>query len=156
MILYPDIMVYHIIQQSLDDRPVYFAATAPPVYEKWGLQPSLVRHGLAFKLVDAALEESDDLVNLAEQLPGGRSPTWTDRTRTRALLWDVFLVDYLLGWDEWPEPSTESSIPAQYYLAYLLQGVAESRLEDNLEAAERSFLRSDHFARLAKMGEFGN
>ena len=147
---YPDIMVFHIMQQSLGDRPVYFAATAPPVYEIWGLQPHLVRHGLAFKVVDEPLMEDEHLVNLEEHL-SFQSPAWVDRSRTRALLEEVFEVDYLLGWDEWPEPSTRSSIPTQYYLVYLLQGLAEARIEDRMAAAEEAFRRADHFAWLSRL-----
>jgi len=153
LILYPDIMVFHIIQQSLGDRPVYFAATAPPVYGKWGLQPHLLRHGLAFKLVDGPLEETVDTVNLEEQMPGSLSPTWVDRTRTRDLLWNVFQVDYLMGWDEWPEPSTEASIPAQYYVAYFLLGLSEQLL-GNTEEAARDFAYADHFGQLSKLPGF--
>jgi len=149
-ILYPDIMVYHIIRESLGDRPVYFAATAPPVYSKWGLQPHLIRHGLAFKLVDGPLEETVDTVDLLGLIPGNRSPTWIDRTRTKALLWDVFQVDYLRDWEEWPEPSTQSSIPTQYYLAYFLLGVSEQVLENEEEAA-RAFDWAEHFGSLARL-----
>ncbi len=154
-ILYPDILVFHIMQQSLGDRPVYFAATAPPVYGKWGLQPHLVRHGLAFKLVDAPLEATDDLVDLREYMPGTISPTWNDRARTAELLWEVFEVEDVLGWEEWPEPSTQSSIPAQYYLAYYLQGMTEEHLGD-VEAAERAYQRADRFGFLAGLGAPAN
>ena len=150
-ILYPDVLVFHIMQQSLGDRPVYFAATAPPVYGKWGLQPHLVRHGLAFKLVDAPLEATEDLVSLREYMPNTVSPTWNDRARTSQLLWDVFRFEGVLEWDEWPEPSTQSSIPAQYYLAYYLQGMTEEHL-GNVEAAEEAYGRADHFGFLAGLG----
>ena len=150
-ILYPDILVFHIARQALGDRPVYFAATAPPVYGKWGFQPHLVRHGLAFKLVDAPLEPSEDLVDLREYMPNTVSPTWNDRARTEDLLWNVFRVEGVLDWEEWPEPSTASSIPAQYYLAYLLQGMTEEHLGDG-EAAEQAYQRADHFGRLAGLG----
>ena len=154
-ILYPDILVFHIAQQALGDRPVYFAATAPPVYGKWGFQPHMVRHGLAFKLVDAPLEAAGDLVSLREYMPNTTSPTWNDRARTEDLLWDVFEVEGMLDWEEWPEPSTESSIPAQYYLAYYLQGMTEEHLGD-VDAAEQSYQRADHFGRLAGLGVPGN
>ncbi len=150
-ILYPDILVFHIAQQALGDRPVYFAATAPPVYGKWGFQPHLVRHGLAFKLVDAPLEASEELVDLREYMPNTVSPTWNDRARTEELLWNVFEVEGVLDWEEWPEPSTASSIPAQYYLAYYLQGMTEEHLGD-VEAAEQAYQRADHFGRLAGLG----
>ena len=154
-ILYPDILVFHIMQQSLGDRPVYFAATAPPVYGKWGLQPHLVRHGLAFKLVDAPLEATDDLVDLREYMPNTMSPTWNDRARTAELLWEVFEVEDVLGWEEWPEPSTQSSIPAQYYLAYYLQAWSEEHVGD-VEAAERAYQRADRFGFLAGLGAPAN
>ncbi|WP_419162799.1 DUF2723 domain-containing protein [Candidatus Palauibacter sp.] len=143
-----DIMVFQIARQSLGDRPVYFAATAWPVWDAWGLQPHLVRHGLAFKLMDRPLEPSDTLVNVGEHFPNSFWPPWNERERSRELIDDVFLVDALLEWEEWPEPSTRSSIPTAYYLAYAFQGVAEE-LRGNLEAAERAYLRASHFARLA-------
>jgi hypothetical protein len=148
-ITYPDILVYHIVQNSLGDRPVYFAVTAPPVYGVWGFQPHMLRQGLAFKLIDGPLEETVDTVNIGEQIPG--SPPWIDRPRSRELLWDVFQLDYLLDWDIWPEPSTRASIPAQYYLAYITLGLAEE-LVDNREEADRSLLRADRLFQLSNPG----
>ncbi len=145
-----DVLVFHIMQRALGDRPVYFAATAPPVYDKWGLQPHLLRQGLAFKLVDEPLEETMDVINLAEEIPGGLSPTWIDRARTSQLLWNVFQVDYLLDWERWPEPSTEASIPTQYYVAYLTLGLAERRVQNDVEA-RRAFDRTDAFLRLSNL-----
>ncbi|MDX1577111.1 MAG: DUF2723 domain-containing protein [Gemmatimonadota bacterium] len=150
-ILYPDIMVYHILQTALGDRPVYFAATAFPVYAKWGIQSQMLRQGLALKVVSRSMEEGDEgWVDLEGLVPGVSGVSWLDRPRTRELLWDVFRVDYLMDWDEWPEPSTESSIPAQYYVAYYLSGAAE-QLVENTELAERALDRADHFARLSRL-----
>jgi hypothetical protein len=150
-ITFPDILVYHISQQGLGDRPVYFAATAPPVYSAWGLQPHLLRQGLAFKLVDGPLEATVDTVSVGEQIPG--SPPWVDRPRTRELLWDVFQLDYLLEWDVWPEPSTRASIPAQYYLAYITLGLAEELVE-NSEEANRNIERADRLFELSTQNDF--
>ncbi|WP_419934308.1 DUF2723 domain-containing protein [Candidatus Palauibacter sp.] len=147
----PDIRVFQIARQSLGDRPVYFAATAPAVWSRWQLQPYLVRHGLAFKLVDAPLQASETLVDLREYFPGSALPTWNDRIRTGALLEEVFLVNDLLEWEEWPEPSTRSSIPTAYYAAHAVQGISEE-LHGNVEAAERAYRRANHFARLAASG----
>ncbi len=151
VIYYPDIMVYHIIQQSLGDRPVYFAATAPPVYSAWGLQPYLVRHGLAFKVVRGPIEETDDRVNLADEMQGSGGPPWIDVERTSELLWGVFRVDYLEDWEEWPEPSTEASIPTQYYVAYLMLGLAEQSLGD-VPDAERAYARAEQMLELSDLG----
>ena len=145
---YADLLVLHVIQQSMGDRPVYFAATAPPVYSAWRFQPHLLRQGLAHKLVHGPLESTADTVFLGDVA----DIVWIDRERTNALLWDVFQVDYLLDWDLWPEPSTRASIPAQYYLAYATLGMAEELLE-NPTAAERSFLWAEEMLELTRPPE---
>jgi hypothetical protein len=151
VVYYPDIMVFHIIQQAFGDRPVYFAATAPPVYGKWGLQPHMVRHGLAFKIEPGPLEETEDRRNLDGIMPtGGGTPNWVDRERTRALLWDVFRVDYLETWEEWPEPSTQSSIPTQYYIAYLQLGLADQVMGDTA-SARTAYERAENMLRLSDL-----
>jgi hypothetical protein len=152
IVYYPDIMVFHIIQQAFGDRPVYFAATAPPVYSKWGLNPHLVRHGLAFKVVAGPIEETVDRLDLQGVMPVNTgTPTWVDRERTNELLWDVFRVDYLETWDEWPEPSTRSSIPTQYYVAYLTLGLADQVSLDTV-AALRAYDRAEKMLDLSDLG----
>jgi len=143
-----ELRVLQIARQSLGDRPIYFAATATPVYGKWGLQPHLVRQGLAFKLVDGPLEASRTLVDLGEFLRDLGRPTWHDRARTGELLEHVFLVDDILAWNEWPDPSTRSNIPVEYYLAHVSHGMSEE-LHGDPNAAERAYRRANHFARLA-------
>ena len=144
-----DIMVYRIIVQSLGDRPVYFAATAPPVFMQWGLQPHLRREGLALRLVNGPLVETADVDDLSRHFgEAAGSLTWIDRTRTRDLLWDVFEVEDVLEWDEWPEPSTKSTIPGMYYVAYQMLGLAEESGGDG-STALRSYERATRFARLA-------
>ncbi len=152
VVYYPDIMVFHIVQQSLGDRPVYFAATAPPVYQKWNFQPHLVRQGLAFKLVDAPLQETETLIDLSEEMQVPSAPTWIDLDRSRSILWDVFQVEDLLQWDEWPEPSTRASIPTQYYIAYLMLGFAEQKAGD-IEAAQRAYERAERMLSLSDLGD---
>jgi hypothetical protein len=135
---HPDLLVFRIVRESLGDRPVFFAATAPPVFQQWDLQPHLVREALAFQLTPGPLESTNDRVQLSPEF-GVR---WIDRERTQALLWDVFQLEYLLDWRLWPEPSTRSSIPAQYAIAYIALGVADS-LRNEPEAAARNFERGD-------------
>jgi hypothetical protein len=141
---HPDFLVYRIVRESLGDRPVYFAVTAPPVYDQWGLQPFLVRQGLAYKLVDGPIESTTDRVQLDEQF----DVRWVDRERTHVLLWDVFQLDYLLDWELWPEPSTRASIPAQYYIAHIALGEAH-RLREEPAEAERAYQRGERLFRLA-------
>ena len=147
-----DIRVFQIARQSLGDRPVYFAATAGQVWDKWQLKSHLVRHGLAFKLVDAPLEASDTLVDLTGHVTAPWVPTWNDRARTGALLEDVYLVDDILEMEEWPEPSSRSSVPSAYSMAHAVQGVSEE-LHGNVEAAARAYRRANHFGRLANGGD---
>ena len=146
-----DIRVFQIARQSLGDRPVYFAATAAPVWNKWQLQSHLVRQGLAFKLVDGPLQASERLAGLGEYFAGSVWPAWNDGVRTGRLLEDVFLLDDVLGRDEWPEPSTRSNIPTAYYLAHYVQGLTEE-LRGATDRAQEAYRRADHFARLAGLG----
>lgn len=140
---HPDFLVYRIVSESLGDRPVYFAATAPPIFEAWDLQPQLVRQGLAYKLINGPIESTDEIVELDLGVQIG----WVDRVRTQALLWDVFQVDYLLEDEIWTEPSTRASIPAQYYLAYLTLGFAQD-LREAPELSKQSIDRSEQFRKL--------
>ncbi|MXX78617.1 MAG: hypothetical protein F4Z33_06555 [Gemmatimonadales bacterium] len=60
----------------------------------------------------------------------------------------MFLVDDILAWNRWPDPSTRSGIPSAYYMAHAFQGVSEE-LYGNTETAEWAYRRANHFARLA-------
>ena len=147
---HPDFLVYRIIRSSLGHRPVYFAATAPPVYRVWDLHmyPRLLRQGLAYKLVDGPIEATDEIVQL-EGLPV--DVQWIDRARTQTLLWDVFQLDYLLEEELWLEPSTRSSIPAQYYFTYATLAAAHE-LRGEQELADASQARGERFFDLAQRG----
>ncbi|MFQ5888578.1 MAG: DUF2723 domain-containing protein [Gemmatimonadota bacterium] len=144
ILTHPDLLVFQITRRSLGDRPVYFASTAPPVYQVWNLEPHLLRQGLAHKLVDGLLESTADTVQLGAQF----NVRWIDRTRTETLLWDVFQLDYLLDWEIWPEPSTRASIPAQYYLAHIALGEAHS-LRERPSAAEENYERGTRLLELS-------
>ena len=118
--------------------------TAPPVYDRWGLQPHLLRQGLAHKVVDGILEDTADTVQLQDAF----DVRWVDVERTHELLWDVYQIDYLLDWDLWPEKSTRASIPAQYYLTYASLGEA-LRLREKPELAEDNYVRAERLLQLS-------
>ena len=143
-----DLFVYLVLRSSVGDRPVHFASTAPPVYGLWHLQPHLMRQGLTYRTMDTMMESTADTV----EMPREFSVRWLDRDRTRTLLWDVFQIDYLLDWDYWPEPSTRSSIPTQYYLAHMALGEAQ-RLRDSPDLAERNYRRARRLLQLTEIGE---
>ena len=140
--MHPDFMVYYIVQEALGDRPVYFAATAPPVYEQWNLGSDLIRQGMAHKLAEN-IEQTDNIMPLDPQFV----IRWIDVERTDHLLWDVFRLDYLFEWDLWPEPSTRASIPAQYYIAHVALGAALEQLGRS-EEAEAAFARGEKLLEL--------
>ncbi len=146
VITHPDILTLYIIRNSLGDRPVYFASTAPPVYQIWNLQPHMIRQGLAHKLAEQLIESTADTVPLREEF----DVVWIDRLRSQQLLWDVYQIDYLTEWDFWREPSTRSSIPTQYYLAYFALAEAE-RLRGNVESAEASYARAEELLELSNV-----
>ncbi len=141
-LMHPDFLVYYIVQEALGDRPIYFAATAPPVYEQWNLGAHLIRHGLAHKLAEN-IEATDNIVLLDPQF----IIRWVDVERTEHLLWDVFRLDYLFDWDLWPEPSTRASIPAQYYIAHIALAAALEYLE-RPEDAEAAAVRGERLLEL--------
>lgn len=149
MVTYPDLIVLIMARQSLGDRPVYFASTAPPVYNRWRLQPHLLRQGLAHKLVNGPLESTTDTVFIGDS---AADVPWIDRVRSERLLWDVFQVAYLLDWEVWPDPSTRLSIPAQYYLAYATVGLAND-MRERPEEAERAFQRAERLLLLSQQEE---
>jgi hypothetical protein len=143
---HPDFMVYRIVQNSLGDRPVYFAATSPPVYQAWDLGPKLLRQALAYKLVNGPIESTDEVVSLSESaIP----VPWIDRARSQELLWNVFQVDYLLQEEFWFEPSTRASIPAQYYYAYATLALAHE-LRGEEAQSDASMARAERFFTLAQ------
>jgi hypothetical protein len=142
-LMHPDFLVWFIVQESLGDRPIYFAATAPPVYEQWNLGAHLIRHGLAHKLVED-IEPTENIVLLDPQF----IIRWVDVERTEHLLWDVFRLDYLFDWKLWPEPSTRASIPAQYYIAHIALAAALDYLE-RPEDAEAAAVRGERLLELS-------
>jgi len=142
-LMHPDFLVWFIVQESLGDRPIYFAATAPPVYEQWNLGAHLIRHGLAHKLVED-IEPTENIVLLDPQF----IIRWVDVERTERLLWDVFRLDYLFDWKLWPEPSTRASIPAQYYIAHIALAAALDYLE-RPEDAEAAAVRGERLLELS-------
>jgi hypothetical protein len=143
---HPDFLVYYIVQQALGDRPIYFAATAPPVYEQWNLERYLLRQGLAHKLPEQPIVENESVVQLDPQF----IIQWIDVDRTSHLIWDTFRLDYLLDWTIWPEPSTRASIPAQYYITHIALASAMDRLGDP-EEAQRIAVRGEKLLTLRGM-----
>jgi hypothetical protein len=114
-----DILVVRILQTSTGDRPVYFASTTG-TYEKFNIQPWMVRQGVAYELVPSNVEPTDSTILLPPQArfqAGRMFPFWVDLDRTRALLDEYYVFRDLTERTFWPDLST-NGIPLQYYQAY--------------------------------------
>ncbi|UCC71186.1 MAG: DUF2723 domain-containing protein [Gemmatimonadota bacterium] len=149
-----DIMVLRILQTSAGDRPVYFASTTG-TYEEFGIQPWMVRQGVAFKLETSELEPTASLVPIPAnvRIQGGREyPYWIDLDRTTELLEQHYVFRDLTERTFWPDLST-NGIPLQYYQAYV--GLATAQLvTGQQERSDLSIERARDFLVVALGPEF--
>jgi hypothetical protein len=123
-----------MLQQSIGSRPIYFASSGNAASEL-GVQPFLVRHGLAFKLVNGDPQASEGAVAIdntpIKQLTGAV----VDVPRTDTLLERVFVQHSgIPEWDRWPDHST-IGIPNYYAWAYygLAQAAAQAGDQERME-----------------------
>ena len=103
-----------LIQNSIDDRPIYFSSSGSAAQDL-GVAPYLVRQGLAFRLYPGppdidprnALLEDPQIVSV--------TGLWLDVERTRTLADEVFMHRTGIpdGWSHWPDRSTVG-IPNYY------------------------------------------
>jgi hypothetical protein len=124
-----------ILTQSIGTRPIYFASSGNAAAEL-GVQPHLIRHGLAFKLHNGPSATAP-----AGTIVIGENPIRTvtgpavNVPRTEILLEQVFVHrSELPDWDHWPDHST-IGIPNYYAWAYfaLAQAAAQSQRQEMLE-----------------------
>ncbi|MEQ1858201.1 MAG: DUF2723 domain-containing protein [Longimicrobiales bacterium] len=111
----------NLINDSIEERPIYFASSGNAA-ASLGLQPYLVRQGLAFRLNNGALAEegTDGLVRMDSSPFAPVTGDWVDTTRTQALMDEVFLHRGGLpdDWAFWPDRST-LGIPSYYAWGYI-------------------------------------
>jgi hypothetical protein len=144
-----DILVLRILDRAAGDRPVYFASTTG-TYEKFALQPWMVREGVAYRISTTDVQPSESVLPLPPQarFAGGRFfPFWVDMEKTRALLEDYYVYRDMLEWTFWPDLST-NGIPLQYYQAY--SALAQAYLVLNqVEASTAAIDEARKFAEVA-------
>ena len=151
VLLPADVFMLNIIQNSLGDRPVYFATTTQ-AYDRVGLRDHLLRQGLALKLLNGDISADPDAgifaipESVQVQVPG----RYIDLPRTDALLWDVFVHRGGIpdDWDFWPEPST-TNIP-WYYLYAHYAAYAAHLVEGEEDEAARHLERFEAWRQLAE------
>ena len=109
------------INNSLGDRPVYFASAGTPAGQ-FGITEHVVRHGLAFRLWPGdpgELRPWGVLRNTDPNVQAGVLGTWLDIPRTRLLADSVFVhrAGFPDEWEYWPDRST-LGIPNYYSWVY--------------------------------------
>jgi hypothetical protein len=139
-----DIVVLRILQEAAGDRPIYFASTTG-IYEKFALQPWMIREGVAYKLSPVDVRPSETIVPMPVRgrLQRRVFPFWVDVEKTVALLDDYYMYRDLPDWTFWPDLST-SGIPLQYFQAYW--SLAQSYLVMNrIDASNEAITRGLKF-----------
>jgi hypothetical protein len=117
-----------MLNSALGERPIHFASSGNAA-TSLGLEPYLVRQGLAFKLNPTGpLAETapPGVVAMPEDSPLNRvTGSWVDLPRTRTLMDSVFVHrGGIPDWDHWPDEAT-LGIPNYYAWGYyaLAQGL---------------------------------
>ena len=116
-----------LIQNSADDRPIYFASSGSAARDL-GVVPYLVRHGLAFRLYPGPPDSNPRNMLLEDpQLIPVTGPR-LDVERTRILVEEVFVHRTGIPdeWNHWPDRST---IGIPNYYAWVFAALAQSALQ---------------------------
>ena len=128
-----------------DGRPVYWASSGN-VAGSLGLDPYLVRQGVAFRLDEGSLPDRPPrgVIEVPDDAALRRATgRWLDVPRTETLMDRVFLHrGGLPHWDHWPDAAT-SGIPAYYAWGYYALAVANGLAGDDGAAARYRALADD-------------
>jgi len=118
-------------------RPVYFASSGNAA-QGLGLQPYVVREGLAFRLSPGAPEEGvlDDLYGLPPGSPlAAATGNWLRLNRTLTLAEEVFVHrGGIPDWSHWPDHST---VGIPNYYAWVYYALAQSPAAEDQATFER-------------------
>jgi hypothetical protein len=141
------LVVLSIIKDSFPDRPLYIARSAGGYGEQLGLEPYMVTHGLARKIMPAPVQQTADTQYI-------QGEGWVDITRSRALWEEYRGPDALLELDDWMDKST-NNIPFIYVNTGLLVAEGLTRQGDTTQA-EAAYRKVEQIARLTRLqGLFG-
>ena len=139
----------NLISAAIDERPIYFASSGNAALAL-GVEPYLVRQGLAFRLHNGELtEEADTGFTRMQESP--YTPVvgdWVDAERTQTLLDDVFVHRTGIpdAWTHWPDIAT-IGIPNYYAWSYLAV-VQVAIQETDQESLDRYQDRAEAWSRL--------
>jgi hypothetical protein len=121
IVLPSTLFMAQIINQSLGDRPIYFASTTNS-YNDLGLDGYLVRQGVAFKLNNGPIQPDPGRGLIPMPMTELRSVSgpYVDLPRTEKLLSEVFIhrKGFPEEWNQWVDVATQN-IPYYYFLVHL-------------------------------------
>jgi hypothetical protein len=140
----------NLINDSIGERPIYFASSGNAA-ASLGLQPYLVREGLAFRLHNGeiAVDEARGIVQMQQTPYISVTGDWVDVDRTATLFERVFVHRSGVPdeWSHWPDRSTVG-IPSYYAWGYIALAQAALQGED-VDALERYQERAEAWSLLA-------
>ncbi len=145
-----DIFLAYIIQNSLGDRPIYFASTTQ-AYEELNLGQQILRQGVAYKLVDGPLQP--DAARGIIPMPANIQPVTgplMDVPRTAALLDSVFVhhPGFPDDFGAWVDGATQQ-IPMYYGYTHWGLSEAYAQMGDSV-AANRHYQLGERFLALGR------
>ena len=135
-----------IIQDSIDQRPIYFASSGA-LAERMGISEQTVRQGLAARLSVTAPEEIPGVVRVPPGLGGG----WIDVERSATLTRDVYSYRGLKDRAIWPDMPS-ANIPLQFQILFLQLADALAQLGGDDETVAGFLAEADSFAVTAAGG----
>jgi len=117
-----------LIQNSVEDRPIYFSSSGSAAQEL-GLLPYLVRHGLALRLYPGPPDMNSRNTLLEDPLIVRVTGLWLDVERTRTLAEEVFVHRSGIPdeWSHWPDRST---IGIPNYYSWVFSALNQSAIQD--------------------------
>jgi hypothetical protein len=138
-----------LLVESVGERPIYFASSGNAA-TSLGVEPYLVRQGLAFKLHNGPPAEAED-EGYVRLEPSPYTPVtgdWVDVDRTELLVDEVFVHRSGIPqeWDHWPDIAT-LGIPNYYSWVYLSLVQAAIQTNDT-EALDRYQAAAEAWAEL--------
>jgi hypothetical protein len=141
-----------LMVESIDDRPIYFASSGNAAISL-GVEPYLVRHGLAFRMNDGPLTDGTEAATALEPSPySSVTGNWLNEARTKLLMEEVFVHRGGIPheWDHWPDIAT-LGIPNYYSWVYtaLMEGANQS---GDLEAADQYRIEAEAWLLLGTPG----
>ena len=126
-----------LIQSTVTERPIYFASSGSAARDL-GVEPYLVRHGLAFRLFPGPPDLDPRNILLEDPQILGVTGAWLDVERTRTLMEEVFVHRTGIPdeWNHWPDRST-IGIPSYYAWGYA--ALAQSALQTGDDAVRSKY-----------------